>query len=365
VAEARRLVPALHEPKRPGVHSELVVDSGVSDVKLTVRVDAGTVSSIIAIVQGQSAREVLTRAWGEPQVTRDAYGQPEITWTSETTGWKVKLDCMERNCLVEYVPYHALTSEYFGPHVVPPGDLSRLRIGMSIAEARELAPGPVLVRSGIVTKYDGVREFVAVDDKSGTVHSIYLNLPSQAGELIAEAWGPGARASWPVNKIVQVWPDPNTGWRALLRPALGQTSDLVFENYMPAIALFGDQPDGLEALTEPVLGRSVDDVKRAYADHVTAQGRELVLAFPPTEWARSSTRIVLDVQGGRVRAIQLAVPYKPHPPARDQLLDLFRAKWGAPEPIVDDGKTVLFRRGDPRVEIRDDVERGEWQIAIR
>src|SRR6188472_3452191 len=64
VADARRLVPALHEPKRPGVHSELVIDSGVSDVKLTVRVDSGTVANLIAIVQGQSARDLLTRAWG-------------------------------------------------------------------------------------------------------------------------------------------------------------------------------------------------------------------------------------------------------------------------------------------------------------
>src|SRR5690606_430926 len=80
VAEAKQLVPALREPRKPGVHSELVVDSGVSDVKLTVRVDSGMVSSILAIVQGQSARDLLTRAWGEPEIGRDALGQPELTW---------------------------------------------------------------------------------------------------------------------------------------------------------------------------------------------------------------------------------------------------------------------------------------------
>jgi hypothetical protein len=175
VKDAKRLVPALHEPQHPGIHSELVIDSGVSDVKLTVRVDSGTVANIIAIVQGQSARDLLTRAWGEPQITRDALGQPELTWASETTGWKVKLDCLERNCLIEYMPYHVLTSDYFGPHVVPPGDLAKLRIGMPLTEARSLAPGPVSVRAGIATKYDAVREFVAVDDKTAMVRSIYLN----------------------------------------------------------------------------------------------------------------------------------------------------------------------------------------------
>ena len=93
-------------------------------------------SSIVAIVQGHGARELLTRAWGQPQIARDSLGQPEVTWASERTGWKVKLDCLERNCLVEYMPYHVLTAEFFGAHVVPPGDLAKLRIGMKLAEAK-------------------------------------------------------------------------------------------------------------------------------------------------------------------------------------------------------------------------------------
>jgi hypothetical protein len=366
VGEAKRLVPALHEPKHPGIHSELVVDSGVSDVKLTVRVDSGTVANIIAIVQGQSARDLLTRAWGEPQITRDALGQPEITWANETTGWKVKLDCLERNCLVEYMPYHVLTSEFFGPHVVPPGDLAKLRIGMPIAEARTLAPGPVSVRAGIATKYDAVREFVAIDDNTATVRSIYLNLPPQAEGFINEAWGPAETATWPVNKTTKVWADPSTRWRATLRPALGLTRDLVFDNFMPAVELFGEHPDRLEALPDPVLGRTLDEVKRAYKDVVTSQGRHLVITLPPTEWDRSPTRITLDTSGGRVREIQLAVPYKPHQAAREQLLDLFKAKWGLPEEVVEDSKaTLVFRKEHPRVEIREDAEHGAWNVSIK
>lgn len=366
VAQARKLVPALHEPTRTTVRDELIVDSGVSDVKLAVRIEAGTISSILAIVQGHGVRDLLTRAWGQPEITRDQLGQPEVTWASEATGWKVKLDCMERNCLVEYTPYHELTAEFFGPHVVPPGDLGKLRLGMPLAEARTLAPGPVSVRSGIALKYDGVREFVAIDDKTSTVRSIYLNLPENAEELIAEAWGPGAAATMPVGKAVKVWHDPETGWRAMLRPALGRSRDLVFDVYLPAIALFGDQPDSLEALREPVLGRSVEEVKRVYKDQVTTQGRDLVVTLPPTEWDRFATRVVLDIAGGRVRAIQFAVPWKPHPAARDTLLELFKAKWGLPEEVVEDSKPALvFRKDDPRVEIREDLEHGAWQVDIR
>jgi hypothetical protein len=330
-----------------------------------VRVEAGTVSAILAVVQSASTRDVLTRAWGQPEITRDSLGQPEITWASEATGWKVKLDCMERNCLVEYMPYHQLTTDFFGPHVVPPGDLGKLRVGMPLAEARTLAPGPVSVRSGIVTKYDGVREFVTVDDKLGTVRSIYLNLPENAEELITAAWGDGAQATMQVGKPVKVWHDSETGWRATLRPALGRSRDLVFDVYMPAASLFGDQPDSLEALHEPVLGKTVDEVKRAYKDITTAQGRDLVISLPPTEWDRFATRITLETSGGRVRTIAFAVPWKPHSKARDTLLDLFKAKWGLPEEVVEDSKpTLVFRKDDPRVEIREDVEHGAWLVEI-
>lgn len=366
VAEAKRLVPGLHEPEHKGVRDELILDSGVSDVALAVRVDAGTVSSIVAIVQGHGARELLERAWGKPQITRDSLGQPEVTWASESTGWKVKLDCLERNCIVEYQPFHVLTAGFFGAHVVPPGDLGKLRIGMKLAEARELAPGPVSVRTGIATDVDGVREFVAVDDKLGTVRSIYLNLPPHAEDLIAEAWGPGAPATEPVGKAVKVWPDPETGWRGTLRDALGYSHDLVFDNYLPAAQLFGDQPDRLDALPEPVLGRAVDEVKRVYKDVLAVQGKDLVLTLPPTEWDRFGTRLTLAVAGGKVKEVTFAVPWKPHPDARDTLLDLFRRKWGEPKPIKDEDKTVLlFRDDDPRVEVREDVEHGAWQVELK
>src|SRR5262249_36834403 len=151
-------------------------------------------------------------------------------------------DCIERNCFVEYFPYQVLTADFFGPHVVPPGDLSKLKIGMKLSEAKALAPGPVSVPGGVPSGVDGVKEFVGRDDRSATVKSIYLNLPPHAEELIAEVWGKGAEATVQ-GKQVLVWPDPETGWRATLRDALGSSKDLVFENYLPVAQLFGDQPD--------------------------------------------------------------------------------------------------------------------------
>lgn len=366
VAEARRRLPQLVEDHR-GVRDQLVLDSGVKGVGLEVRIEAGTVSSIFATLQGHGARELLTQSWGQPQITRDSLGQPETTWASESTGWKVKLDCLERNCFLEYMPYHVLTAEFFGAHVVPPGELANLRIGMKVADARKIAPGPVDVHAGIATGVDGVREFVAIDDKTATVRAIYLNLPQHAEDLIAEAWSEGWRATEPVGKTVLVWPDPTTGWRATLRDALGYSHDLAYDNFLPAAQLFGDQPDQLDGLPEPVLGKSVEDVKKAYKDAVSLQGKELVLTLLPTEWERTGTRITLAASGGVVRRMTFAIPWRPHPEARDTLFELFKRKWGEPRTREnDDGKQILvFRDEEPRVEVFEDTEHGAWKFELR
>lgn len=365
VAQARELVPGLREDHR-GVREHLVIDSGVGDVKLEVRVDAGTVAAILAVIQGQNARDLLTRAWGEPQITKDALGQPEISWSSESTGWKVKLDCLERNCLLEYVPYHVLTAEFFGAHVVPPGMLANLRIGMKLDDARKQAPGLIDVRAGIATGVDGVRQYVATDDKLGKLRAIYLNLPAKAENLIAEAWGPGLVATEPVGKNVLVWPDPTTGWRATLRDALGSSHDLAFDNFLPAAALFGDQPDVMDAV--PVLGSTIEELKTMFPTELSApdKDRDYVVTLLPTEWERTSTKITLDISSGRVRELRFAIPFKAHPPAHDTLLQLFTHKWGQPRPSEDGGKRILiFRDGDPRVEVVEDAEHDAWQIEIR
>lgn len=364
VAEAKRLVPALRE-EHGGVRERLVVDSGVNDVKLEVRIDAGRVASIFAIVQNQSVREILSDAWGEPQLSRDVLNQPEIAWSSEATGWKVKLDCLERNCLLEYVPYHPLTPEFFGAHVVPPGDLAKLRIGMKLPEARMVAPAVIDVRAGIPTGVDGVRQFVAVDDKLGSIRAIYVNLPAQAEPLIAEAWGNGKLATEPVGKSVLVWHDPTTGWRATLRPALGDSRDLAFDNFLPVAQLLGEQPDVLDAA--PVLGKTVEEVKALFKQDVAPAGKnELVLTLLPTEWERTATKITLATAGNRVREIGVSIPYKANPDSREQLFEMFQHKWGAPRPIEEGGKRVyVFRDGQPRVEISDDPDHDAWKLEIR
>jgi hypothetical protein len=151
-----------------------------------------------------------------------------------------------------------------------------------------------------------------------------------------------------------------------LRDALGYSHDLAYDNFLPAAQLFGDLPDQLEALPEPVLGRSVEEVKKAYKDAILVSGHDLVVTLLPTEWERTATRITLATSGGVVKRIVISLPWRPHPEARDTLLELFKRKWGEPRTREEDGKPVLvFREEDPRVDIIEDTEHGAWKVEIR
>jgi hypothetical protein len=368
VAEAKKLVPELKEPARKGIRDELVLDSGYNDVTLEVRLDNGAVASLVAIVQGHTAREMLENAWGKPQITKDPLGQPEIVWASESSGWKVKLDCLERNCFVEFFPYHVLTAEFFGGHVVPPGDLAKLKIGMKLAQAKALAPGPVSVRAGVVTEFDGVKEIVKIDDRTATILSFYLNLPAHDEELITEAWGQGQDATVD-DKPVRVYLDPDTGWRATLRTAFGSTKDLVFANYLPAAQLLGERTYQLDGL-EPVLGKTATEVLHAYKDEVSVvvPNHELVLKLPQTEWGdHHGTEITLTLAGGKVKELAFDLPWKQHADAHDTLLDLFKHKWGEPTKETEEqGKKLrLFHDEEPHVEILEDTDRGAWHVTLK
>jgi hypothetical protein len=115
-----------------------------------------------------------------------------------------------------------------------------------------------------------------------------------------------------------------------------------------------------------VLGLTIEEVKQMFkTDLVAAGNKTYVLTLLPTEWERTATKITLDVSGGRVRELSLAIPYKAHPAAKDALFDLFRAKWGEPRATMYDAKQLVFRDAQPRVEVREDPEHDVWKLELR
>src|SRR5205085_3139243 len=115
--------------------------------------------------------------------------------------------------------------------------------------------------------------------------------------------------------------------------------DLAFDHFLPAAQLFGEQPDTIDAA--PVLGLTVEELKTAFKDgNLTPAGKNtFVLTLLPTEWERNATKITIDVRSGRVSELQLSIPFKAYPAARDTLFELFKAKWGEPRPTMYDAKT--------------------------
>ena len=133
-----------------------------------------------------------------------------------------------------------------------------------------------------------------------------------------------------------------------------------------------EQPDRLDGLPQPVLGKTLDEVKKAYKDVVVVlPNKELQLRLLPTEWAlaydRSGTLVTLSMSEKKVNKVELAIPWKSHPDARNELLELFKHKWGDPKEIDENnGKTMLlFHEDDPRVEIREDDSHGAWSIVMK
>jgi hypothetical protein len=109
----------------------------------------------------------------------------------------------------------------------------------------------------------------------------------------------------------------------------------------------------------------IEEVKELYKADVTAHGKILTLTLLPTEWERASTKITMDVTGGRVRELALSIAYKANPAARDTLFELFRTKWGEPRPALYDSKLLIFRDTQPRVSVREDPDHDAWKIEIR
>jgi hypothetical protein len=267
----------------------------------------------------------------------------------------------------------AANASFWGPTPEPPRGLDKIRPGMSVAEARRLVPGLQPDTKSIRDELEldshtkDVKLLVRVDN--GTVSSmVAIAQGHNAREQLEQAWGKGEEAQY-LDKQVLVWPDAETGWRATLRPALGLSHDLAFDNYLSAAQLFGDDPDKLAGLPEPVLGKTVDEVKHAYKDQiaVVTLNKELALTLPPTEWDQNTTRIELTVAAGKITKLKFEVPWKPHPDAHDTLLDLFKKKWGDPKEVDEEnkGKLLVFRDEDPRVEIREDTSHGAWQVVMK
>lgn len=236
----------------------------------------------------------------------------------------------------------------FGKVVAPPGDLAKLKIGMPIADAKKVAgdllPGGKLEFETTPSGYTGMRYGVGVDDDHTKIDRIMVALPASGKDAVTKAWGPGVEGNCMGEDPCTYWFDPATGNRAVLEKGF-RGLDLEFKNYLPASKLVGAKPAAFAFETTPILGATVDALRKAYptfGEEHEKDGTSLAwLELPPVEYDEYFTRVYLDESHGTIGSYTLTVDYRPNPKAKDAILAEVEKAWGKATTVTDLGEQEL------------------------
>jgi hypothetical protein len=249
-----------------------------------------------------------------------------------------------------------------GPVRVP-GPLAKLPLDGTVEEARRAAPELFTGEREITSpRWPGVRFFADLtvdrDDRPIEYHGPSMILPGDdRRDVLTRAWGPGADTVGAFDHPVVLWWNPDQGIRAEL-----DEHYVRFRRYLPVAKLLGPGPD-LAILTAPIVGRTPDEVMAAYGDRAERKFDLPELRLPPTEWELRWDRTVNGTAtvDGKVLEYSVRLAY-PTPAVRDELLALFRKKWGTDgEPVAGEG--LRFVPGPIEILARDDED--AWTLIVR
>lgn len=250
-------------------------------------------------------------------------------------------------------PKPETTAAAFGKTIGPFGKVSKLKLGMTEAEAK--AAAPELTDEAAALKYE--LAFVA-----GKLAKIKISSTTYANleKIVAEAWGPGT-----VNKGVI---GENTYWFAPsdhLR-ARADSSDLELDAYVPLAEFLGTDKVMLGAIPKPAWGVGLEDVKRDYPE--TFQDGDLKhLVLPPTEFDREHVDVFL-LYSERKKKVDSATFEIADGPDQATTLAAFEAKWGKPRLLKsfdDKEDTMVFHSKNPLIEVGRSVREKAWEVRIR
>jgi hypothetical protein len=241
---------------------------------------------------------------------------------------------------------------------VPPKPLSKIRLGSTLAEAKQAAPEVFIAgwdssfRTWLKSdEFDGVAFGVNVHDTS--VYAVELELPKdKAKDLATAAWG-APREGTNGGHVQRVWFNAAAGIRAILD---GDT--ISFTTYLPAAQLIGDGKERWGFESTPVIGMTVKDLEAAYPGRIT-DGRWIEL--PPTEMEWGLDRIVLHFAADRVSDWWFSIPYE-SAAGKAAIRSLLEKKWGKPKPEKRMKYDVLIFHEAPLVEVED--ANGKWDIRV-
>lgn len=258
---------------------------------------------------------------------------------------------------------------YFGDTIAPPGDLAKIKKGMTIAEAQRLVPD--IKKVGKYYKVDSgfsnLEIYVSVT-KDLVDHIDYSFAEKRAGvkASLLEAWGAGEDSKY--SDQLHNWHNDKSGYKAELS-CVGRCS-VAIENYTPLThEFFGEEiaPPSVLAniafLSTPLLGLTVDEIKAAYPANLANDG-QVGLSFPPTEYGKYQTPVSLLFSQGKAANVRFSISYQGRAGAKDEILAFMKKKWGEPTIGTDYQKSLVFRAAAPVIKVNDSPISEEFDITL-
>jgi hypothetical protein len=248
---------------------------------------------------------------------------------------------------------------------------SKLRLGVSVDEARRAAPelfGPAPHRP------EGLGD-VAMEpmvDAYGRLAGVTVSLPRRSALAdVMGTWGEPVKGyDGSSETTLYWWFDPATRMRGTLEEDVRspEVSRLRLARYFPVAELIGTAPDRFGFEKEPLLGMSEARAMEVYREYMpylppapTGAGSEGlcrtgIVVLPPVEHDDTFTRVRVHCSGQEVRSYEVSVRYALHFALKDQVLRLLRRKLGEPSPKKDVmGREVLeFPASALRVRFREE-----------
>lgn len=155
--------------------------------------------------------------------------------------------------------------ELFGKTPVPPGDLAKVKAGMTQAEVKALFPGikPTPRHSGspslsLVSGYSNADYRIGFYSDKDEVADVAVEVPTALAAKLATSWGPPTeKGMWPT------WVNDDAGYEASLME-MGTETQVRFQPFVPLSAeFFGAKPAPIDVLTKVKLGMTRDEIARA------------------------------------------------------------------------------------------------------
>lgn len=212
------------------------------------------------------------------------------------------------------------------------------------------------------TKYQDGRTLVHVHfNDAGKVRSYSLDVEFRGKPAAKEAVLAAAKKAWGESKDVKflmgkqaTWYDEAAGIRASAE-AKDDEVDLSITSYQSLAKLLGDDKAKLGFETAPILGATLDELKKSYPTLVIENdGKDGYLEEEKTDYESSvgTTRVHLDLKDGKVTRFWFNLEWDKADGVKAEIEGLLKKKYGEPTPLKDDFSKRMQYNDAPKVLVK-------------